>query len=391
MSYVTGTATDVGDFLTRLDAFLTVGHTLDPLYTGVGTGTLTGLLGTAASVLETITVTFADAATFTVAGSVSGALGAGTVGVAFASPVVAFTAVAGTTAWAAGDTVVVTMTPPWVQRRFSTTANDDAQYCVWKAPGNDGASAIYVAARRINNVTGDYDNLRLNGYTAYDPGLAFTAQPGAIAASHPLLPLLRVGSIPYWFVANGRRVAIVAKCSTVYVAGYLGLITPYLNPSACPYPLFIGGSLAFSGEPVVTSINWRWSYQGFEMALFPKTMVGAPVGAFGCRFRRIDGTWVAFSAWRRLDSQQGNGGLWTPDKQNGSDARPGLDGSYPLIPFACSESTPPNVWGELDGVAWVSGHANAAENTVIQNRIPWLVVQNVFRTTKVDYMAVKLA
>jgi hypothetical protein len=392
MSYVSGTATDVGDLLTKLDAFLQLGHSLDPLYAGAGTGTVTGLIGTSTSVLETITVTFSDAANFTVAGSVSGALGAGTVGVAFACAVCAFTIVAGGVAWAAADTVTVLMTPPWTRARFSTTANDVTAYCCWSAPGNDGVSAIYVAAQRINNVTGDYDNLRLNGYTAHDAGLNFWGQAGGMTSNSPLLPLLRVGNIPYWFAANGRRVAIVAKCSTVYTSAYLGLLTPYISPSAVPYPLVVGGSLSYHAEPAATSTNWRWSYQVVQMAAFCKPAVTtAYVDDYTCRMRRTDGIFAAFSANTRAGLAASGGGLITPETVIGTDLRASLDGSYPLLPIVLSESNPNNVWGELDGVGWVSGHANAAENTVTQNRIAWLVVQNVYRNTKTDYFALKLA
>ena len=385
MSYVSGTATDVGDLLTKLDAFLTVGHSLDPFYTGVGTGTINGLIGTAASVLETITITFSDAANFSVNGSVSGALGAGTVGSAYTSAVCAFTIVAGGIAWAAGDTITFIMTPKWTRKRFSITVNDITQFCCWQAPSNDGNSSILVAAQRISDPTGDYDNLRLNGYTIYNDALNFWNQAGGMIANSPVLPLLRVGTIPYWFVANGRRVVIVAKCSTVYTSAYLGLITPYLNPSVTAYPLLIGGSMSFNAEPVATSVNWRWSYQGNEMGSFPKAgrVGGTNVASYQARFRRNDGIWQGFGA-------AGSLGTITPENSVGTDLRAGLDGSYPLLPIIFSENTP-NVWGELEGVGWVSGYANTVENTLTQNRIQWLVVQDVFRNTKTDFFALKLA
>src|SRR6266568_8027374 len=119
MSYVTGTATEVGDLLTKLDAFLTVRHSLDPFYVGTGTGTINGLLGTPASVLESITVTFSDAVNFNVAGSVSGALGVGAVGAAFNCAVCAFTIMACDTAWTAGDTITFIMSPAWTCKCFS--------------------------------------------------------------------------------------------------------------------------------------------------------------------------------------------------------------------------------------------------------------------------------
>lgn len=110
MSWTSGTATNYIDFMERLDTFLKIGHNLRPAYTGTGTGVVKNILGTASSVQETITVTFSTASDFTVAGTVSGALGAGTVGVTFTSSVVQFDTDAG---FIAGDTVIFVMTPPW--------------------------------------------------------------------------------------------------------------------------------------------------------------------------------------------------------------------------------------------------------------------------------------
>jgi hypothetical protein len=394
MSFISGTATNVTDLLTILDAFLTKGHSLDPQYSAIGDGIITCLIGTASSILEVVTVDFADAADFSVSGSLSGSLGSGTVGVPFSCDVCEFTITAGATDWEDGDTIEFTMTPPWVQERFTTDAGTASStsptlYSCWKAPGNDGESAIYVAVRRIMDVTGDYDNLRLNGYIAYDPGLHFYAQPGGMTSRGPLLPLLRVGSMPYWIAANGRRVVIVVKTSTRYMSAYLGLITPYLNPSALPYPLLIGGCMAYSSAPSDTSTNWRWSATGTNISAFPKSAGGSTLENNTCRFRRPDGVMNAMSWISRYAGL--SGGLLTPNSSIGLDLRAGLDGSYPILPVVLSEDAPSNVWGELDGVGYVSGHANTAENTVAQNRIQWLVVQDVGRTSKENYFAVKLA
>ncbi|HQL48389.1 MAG TPA: hypothetical protein PLC09_06955, partial [Holophaga sp.] len=98
MSWTLGTASSYTDLLTRLNAFLVVGHALPPVYTGTGNGLITGLIGTASSVQETITVTLTGATTFDVSGSETGAMGSGTVGTPFSHANVAFTVTAGSTA-----------------------------------------------------------------------------------------------------------------------------------------------------------------------------------------------------------------------------------------------------------------------------------------------------
>ena len=137
MSWTSGTAANYLDFVERLDDFLTVGHNLRPTYTGSGDGMLFRILGTAASVQETITVTFTSSTAFNVSGSVSGSLGSATVDAQFTSSVVSFYAVnldigdvgiwqpnevsgvlklwetGDPTGWSTGDTATFVMTKPY--------------------------------------------------------------------------------------------------------------------------------------------------------------------------------------------------------------------------------------------------------------------------------------
>lgn len=393
MSVKIGTATDVGDLLSQLDAFLTVGHALEPQYTATGDGTIDGLIGTGVSVAETITVTFTSATAFDVSGSVSGALGSGTVGVAFSSTVAAFTISAGGTAWVAGDVIAFFMTPPWVQLRANNVGTDTAEY-IWKAPGNDGTEEIFVGGQRFASNSGDYDNVRWGGFTGYTAANTFAAQPGAV--TRPVTPLLRSGAMPFWFIANGRRVVGVVRASTSYESFYLGFIKQYMNPTQLPYPLAIGGSMSFSAEPAAGSTQWRWSYAGIEHSAFPKSALGGDVTNFNLsqlRFRNLDGTWYGMTAATDTPGGTAVVGLIYPYNNNMQDLRPCIDGSYPLFPIilAFDNGTIINLFGELDGVLATTGHGNASENTFTVGRSTYLVVQDTFRTNKKDYYAVKLA
>lgn len=118
MSTQIGTATDYVDLLNKLDAFLcTTGHAWGKRFTGVGTGDLTAYLGTASSVAETFTLTATNATTFSVVGSVSGALANATVGTPYTSAKIAFTLTAGGTAYQAGDVWTINTAPPWQRLR----------------------------------------------------------------------------------------------------------------------------------------------------------------------------------------------------------------------------------------------------------------------------------
>lgn len=77
--------------------------------TGTGNGRLLQLVGKGDTVAETITVTFSSATAFSVSGSVTGAMGSGTVGTMFTSPQISFIAYAGSTAFVNADTIAVVM------------------------------------------------------------------------------------------------------------------------------------------------------------------------------------------------------------------------------------------------------------------------------------------
>lgn len=391
MSVQIGTAADYADLLNKLDTFLTTnGKSLVPSFVGTGTGTIAADGGTA-SVAETITVTFSSATAFAVAGSVSGALGTGVVGTAFTSTKANLTITAGGTAFVSGDVFTFAVTPPWTSLRRVTGSE-----MIWEAPGNGGLDQIIVGAITSSNVSADYWNWRLGGFTAFNSAVPFAQQSGYVGGNNQAVPspvlTLWDGSIPYWFVANGRRVIIVAQISTVFVAAYLGFLSSYMAPGAFPYPLLVGGSMAWNVEPGVGDTRWRWSYAGGEIRCFPlpqTTMSNNYQSSL--MLRKATGQWLGFD----LNNSELNVGKVWPSAYvdyagGGLNWWPNLDGSYPLLPVVLSDASP-NVYGELDGVFATAGYLQAVLNTITINGIPHLVVQNVFRTSKADYFVVRLA
>lgn len=121
MTWVTGVAAGYIDFMDQLQAQLTThGHASGLAYTGAGNGTLTGTAGLAGGYVggpdsgaETFTITALNATTFSVVGSLSGALADATVGVAYTTDKVAFRINAGTAAFVAGDQFKLSTTPAW--------------------------------------------------------------------------------------------------------------------------------------------------------------------------------------------------------------------------------------------------------------------------------------
>jgi hypothetical protein len=391
MSYQTGTATGYDDLLNKLDTFLTSqGMCLSPAYTGTGNGTISGLIGGSASIAETITVTMTSSTAFSVSGSVSGALGTGTVGTAFTSTKVNFTITAGGIAFVVGDMWTFGVTSPWTSLRRNAGLE-----MIWQAPGNGGTDQIFVGAQVFSNVAADYYNWRLGGFTAFNSALTFQQQAGYVGGNNqanpsPVLNLWNQ-STPYWFIANGRRVIVIAKVSTVYVMAFLGFISPYMSPGAFPYPLFVGGSMAWNSEPASTSVNWRWSYVGQQIVNFPwgfgaSGSASTPV-ACTARLRLPSGTWVGFDQYENENTV--TLGATFPFCASMTDWRLNLDGGYSMLPCVLWDNTP-NVYGELDGVLGITGFQQGSENTITIGNSTYLVVQDISRTTKVDYCAVKL-
>lgn len=381
MSWETGTATDYLDLLNKLDAFLVKGHALPPSYTGTGTGLISGVIGTSTSVQETITITFTSATAFGVVGSVTGSMGSGTVGSAFSHARAGFTISAGGTAWAATDTIVFVMTPPWAQMRGVA----GSEY-IWRAPGNANTDQIFVGASAFANTSADYYNWRLGGFTGYTAGVAFASQPGA--QTRPCLCLINQG-IPYWFAADGRRAVMVAKVSTVYESLYLGLLDAYASPGQWPYPLAVGGSMAWDTEPVASDSAWRWSNQAENHAAFWKSNnVLSSYLPTSLMLRQSDGSWRGF--WAK-GTDANHGAIW-PWVWGMTDLRPNLDGTYPLVPIVLSDdrSGTTNVFGEFAGLMATTGHSNVSENLHSVGRESWLVVQDIYRTTKSSYAAFRL-
>jgi hypothetical protein len=396
MSVQIGTATDYANLLDLLDTFLTSqGMTLEPAFVGTGNGTMGSPIGGSASVAEIVTITFSSATAFAVVGSVSGAIGAGVVGTPFVSTKINFTIAAGGTAFVSGDAFTVSTTPPWISKRRTAGVE-----MIWEAPGNGGLDEIFVGAKVFSDSgAGDYYNWRLGGFDDFDPALDFTLQPGYVGgpggqvASSPVLNLWN-STIPYWFVANGRRVIVVAQVSTVYVACYLGYLAPYASPGSFPYPLVVGGSMAWAGaEPAAGSTSWRWSEPADQLRNFPSPFESglSSDATSQLRLRLSTGVWRGFGAstppagvygavWPYGDATQGGMADW----------RPNLDGGYTLLPIVLFDASP-NTYGELDGVVATTGYAQSSTNTITIDGDQYLVVQNVFRTSKIDYFAVKLA
>lgn len=195
-------------------------------YNGVGTGSLSGLITDAGAVPETVTVLFTTSTSFTVDGSESGNLGGGTVGSFFACSACTFLAVAGGTAFAAGDQFVFNIVNGWTVNR------DAGGELILSNVGNSGQQSVCVGFKIVG------ESLQLMSALAYT-NVAFGTQPGAQTGQ---FINLWSGSIPLWIVSDADSVTVVAKVSTVFQAGFVGFLSTLVSPLSYAAPLYVGGT-----------------------------------------------------------------------------------------------------------------------------------------------------
>ncbi len=380
-----GTAAGYQDLLTQLHAFLTErGAAFGLKFAGIGTGRLVDYTGGADSQAEVYTITARSSAAFDVVGSLTGALGTALVGQRFETDLLAFTVEAGAVPFAAGDAFKLCTAPRWQSLREVA----GSEY-VWQAPGNDGAQAIQVGLL-ANSDGASFWNLRCNGYTAFNPANDFYNQPGGIqytlpiAYGHPSIALW-AGSVPFWFVADGRRVIVIAQVGAVWQSAYLGTADTLIDPLAYPYPLVVGGTvvrdLAYSSPDETNSScfampgNTSWTHTAHLLTRTPANdkWTRYTTSYEGTDYGVVHPFYVG-SPWRN--------GLAT--------LAANLDGSHPLFPITLADYSSQTIAAQLPGVHAVPGAGLAAGQLLRVGPIEHLVVQNVARTGNGDYFTVAL-
>ena len=226
---------------------------------------------------------------------------------------------------------------------------------VLQGHGLAGTDQINVGIRSVAGA--DYGNWELRGYVAWNPALPFNSQYKQSGAYYAML---MTSAMPYWIVANGRRIVMVAKTSTHYEMMYLGLFLPYATPAQYQYPLLVAGSY---------NQSMRYSETPSNRSSFTKALRVDGYTNYSINYYTPAGDWKKANIW----------------PYDIGDMRECPDGSYPLLPVIMDGL------GEIDGVYVVPGYKNASENTITVDGVNYLVVQNVNRTGYNDYSAVKLA
>jgi hypothetical protein len=237
------------------------------------------------------------------------------------------------------------------------------RYWIAEAPGYtgpDGQVKAFVGMRAYHDVAADYYNLSVATFTGYVPGNGFTAQPGYVESGVPA----HNQRIDYWLTVNDRRVTFALKVGTpVYECGYAGFILPYATPRQYPYPMLCAGML--TGVPATRFSNTSQSipFKGNRS---------------NCQLRWVDGSYITPYSYPWQNARlAGSAGI-----------RP--TGAYYPLPRVVLNDNVANVYGELDGIHFITGFDNVTENTLTVSGVDYVVIQDVYRNGFVDYYAMRL-
>lgn len=240
-----------------------------------------------------------------------------------------------------------------VMRYYTSIANREL---ILKGQGYTGEEEIYVGVRTYQDASADYYNLCVATFTGYVPSNTFDTQPGVRLSGVPA----HNQRIDYWLTVNPQRIACCMKVGTpVYEHFYIGKFFPYARPSQYPYPIVCAGMLSGAAATRYSDTSHSMPYKGNRVNL-------------GMRFNT--GVYL-----------QPETHPWNNTYLAGSTQLRDTNDSYPLLPVILNDAN--GIYGELDGIRYVSGFNNVVESTCGPD---WVVLQDVSRTGFVDYIAFKL-
>lgn len=257
---------------------------------------------------------------------------------------------------------------------------------IMKGVGLAGADNIYIGFRIFTNIARSYYTWRVAGFSAFSSTEEFDTQAGKSPNMYLVLSAI---PIEYWFVVTSRRIVIVIKIGTVYTNAYLGFILPYGVPSEYSYPLFIGASDRTS---TTKSSDVDVNFSSFWRAGLQCAYLKHPSGSWEYYYTK--GTTTGVEDDRCVWPWSAAG--YTAWSQEIELFRNNIDGSYSILPaileqqYDTSAGWHPNMFGELEGVFWISGFDQVSENTFTLNSDNYIVFQNCFRVGRGDFFALRL-
>lgn len=246
----------------------------------------------------------------------------------------------------------------WTVMRYDTSiANREL---ILKGQGFTGTEEIYVGVRTYQDASADYYNLCVATFTGYVPSNTFDTQPGVRLSGVPA----HNQRIDYWLSVNPQRIICCMKVGTpVYEHFYIGKFFPYARPSQYPYPMICGGMLNGATATRFSETSHSIPYKGNRANL-------------GMRFNT--------GVYLQPEAHPWNNNYLANTSASSTQLRD-TNNTYLMLPVMLGDAQ--GVYGELDGIKFISGFNNVTENMCGTD---WVVFQDVSRTSFIDYIAFKL-
>ncbi|MGI6655262.1 MAG: hypothetical protein ACOX5Z_00220 [Desulfobulbus sp.] len=265
-----------------------------------------------------------------------------------------------------------------------TVLEQTAASLVLCGSGLAGLDEIYCAIDTYENSATSAYQWRMYGAWGFRPGKANRLVHCSPA---PCLAYFWNAAMPYWMVANGRRLIVAARVGTTYQMAHLGLLTPPATDAQYPYPLLIAGSgSSLTAAYSTTSLRAFWATTRDETNR-------------GGWLHQPGGEW-AFLA--RPDRSSSLPSFYAESVCSALSGRilSGLDGTYLLEPVVMvanrvESSTPgwqyaSSCFGRVEGLFRVSGHNNTAENIITVDGVNYLVLPDTALSGFGDFCALMM-
>ena len=301
------------------------------------------------------------------------------------------------------DATLVSLSENWTQLKDTSSEVDHPtettpeRHLYMQGPGLSGTDQVHVnirAYRDPSNLT--YFNWELRGAVGFSASDAFNDQPGVSprettgGLGGPRLTLID-GNMNYWFFANGRRFIVVVDVNGTWSTMYGGFYLPYATPSELQYPFYVGGNSAIETQVPTTgdsSLSSFWD---------PVGELDVP-GINSAYLRDFGGSWRAVSNFTASNGNvRQDTNIWPFNFLRADDANNDISIQSPgniSVPLPCvihSTLGGGNVYGELDGVFWVSGSGRSPTDTLTIGGDTYLIVRSAHRQNPTyDYVAIKL-
>jgi hypothetical protein len=299
-------------------------------------------------------------------------------------------------------TELKTNSTPYSHTEVNTQVNTVEFETYLEAPGLSTTEQIFINLQAYTNASTGLFNWRLTGALGFITGNTWFLQPGI---SPQAFLYLWASSIPYWFIANGQRVIVVAQVAGNIEMAYLGKFLPDGTPGQYPYPVFIGGTGGDGtsvgtgqGSDVNAASRIHSDVTNFHAAFWD------PAAAFHCD---VSAGWQVWNHWNGGSDvhSAANTNQINPYADDGTTGgnettTPGqlkwlvtnIDGSYPIMPVRLEQITPNiNLVGTLDGVFATTGEGNSSGSSLTVGSDTYLCFQDTFRSARQNFCALKYA